>query len=376
MYAALYLATTFMDCECVRILISKSIRFGTAIWDCNEPIYSGALYLLALALADNALYGFSSSEEVFEQRIPEGQDELVLRWNEEAEDRCIARGITAEGVSEDPLTKEAYHADLRRILNSAGYIVLATIHAMRRHLGAAVRGQSSLPVPKSICLQSLLKFCAGKYSSAHVAQILSHKSKSVYGNDYLANCSSVDVLNTLMGKPADNTHIDFFQGFSRFHEHGLPRRLPIEEEQKIDSNPRLIAKAMEIHNAESDIDTKRLQREYRIIKREIYSKTLQQFQSDWVRKQRDWKILTRGRERPDYTEQSAEKQTLCKLMPELGRLAAIISSNEPLSFDEKVVVVNDLYTQCLRDFSVVYRPGEEPIEGRCPATSCRESLEM
>ena len=145
--AALYLAITFMDCECLRILISKFIRFGTAIWDCNEPIYSGALYLLALALADNALYGFSSSEEVFEQRIPEGQDELVLRWNEEAEDRCIARGITAEGASEDPLTKEAYHADFRKILNNAGYFLTATVHAMRRNLGAAVQGQSSFPSP-------------------------------------------------------------------------------------------------------------------------------------------------------------------------------------------------------------------------------------
>ena len=141
-----------MDCECVRILISKSIRFGTAIWDCNEPIYSGALYLLALALADNALYRFSSFKEVFKQRIPEGQDELVLRWNEEAEDRCIARGITIEGVSKDLLTKKAYHANLRRILNSAGYIHLAIIHAMCCHLGAAVQGQSSLPVPKLICL--------------------------------------------------------------------------------------------------------------------------------------------------------------------------------------------------------------------------------
>ena len=140
-YAALYFTIIFMDCECVRILISKFIRFGTAIWDCNEPIYSGALYLLALALADNALYGFSSSEEVFEQRIPEGQDELVLRWNEEAEDRCIAREITAEGVSEDPLTKETYHADFRKILNIAGYLITATVHAMRRNLGAAVKGR-------------------------------------------------------------------------------------------------------------------------------------------------------------------------------------------------------------------------------------------
>jgi hypothetical protein len=105
------------------MLISKIIRFGTAIWDCDEPIYSGALYLLALALAGNVLYEFTSPEEVFEQRIPEGQDELVLRWNEEAKDRYIVRNVTAAGVSEDPLTKETYQADFRKILTNACYFV-------------------------------------------------------------------------------------------------------------------------------------------------------------------------------------------------------------------------------------------------------------
>lgn len=154
--------------ECVWILISIIIRFGTAIWDCDEPIYSGALYLLALALADNALYGFSSPEEVFEQRIPEGQDELVLRWNEEAKDQCIIRGVTAEGVSEDPLTKEKYQADFRKILANACYFVTATVHAMRRALGAAVKGQSLLSSPfnlspnlaKILCRKILVGSCS------------------------------------------------------------------------------------------------------------------------------------------------------------------------------------------------------------------------
>ncbi|KAE8410125.1 hypothetical protein BDV36DRAFT_278758 [Aspergillus pseudocaelatus] len=114
--------------------------FGTAIWDCNEPIYSGALHLLALALADNALFGFSRPEEIFEQRIPEGEDELVLRWNDEAKDRCIVRCVTAEKVSEEPLTKERYQEGLRKILVNAGYFVTATVHAMRRELGKAVQG--------------------------------------------------------------------------------------------------------------------------------------------------------------------------------------------------------------------------------------------
>ncbi|GMG35954.1 unnamed protein product [Aspergillus oryzae] len=206
----------------------ETIRFGTAIWDCDEPIYSGGLFLLALALADNALYGYSSLEEVFEQRIPEGQDELVLRWNEDAKNRCIVRKVTATGVSEDPLIKEMYAADFRKILANACYF----------------------------------------------------KSKNVYRNDYLANCSGVDVFNALMGKPADNTHIDYFQGYSQFHEHGLPRRLPIEEAQKIDADPQLVTKATEIRNAESDDDIKRLKRDYNILKRKIYTSMYQQFQSE------------------------------------------------------------------------------------------------
>ncbi|KKK18808.1 hypothetical protein AOCH_003098 [Aspergillus ochraceoroseus] len=227
---------------------------------------------------------FSSGE------FPEGQNELVLRWNDEARNRCIIRPATAEGVSEDPLTKESYQADFRRIMAAACYYVTATVHAMRRALGAAVEE---------------------KYSLTHTAQILTQKSTAVFGNNYLADCSSVDATNTVRRKPVEHGHVEYFQGFGQFHEAGLPRRLPFEEEQSIEADPRLQARMKELCDA-------------------------------------------------------VEKQVLCKLMPELGCLVAVISSNAPLSFDEKASVVRDLYTQCLRDFTVVYRPREEPIQGCCP----------
>ncbi|PYH76412.1 hypothetical protein BO82DRAFT_321834 [Aspergillus uvarum CBS 121591] len=332
----------------------ENTMFGTALWECDEPIYSGALYLVALALADNALFGFSTPEEFFEQRIPEGQNELVLRWNDEARDRCIIRAATAEGVSEDPLTKESYQADFRRIMAAACYYITATVHAMRRALGAAVEE---------------------KYSLTHTAQILTQKSTAVFGNNYLADCSSVDATNTVRRKPVEHTHVEYFQGFGQFHEAGLPRRLPFEEEQSIEADPRLQAKMKELCDVLDDEESKRIHKEHMVLRREIYSKRLQQYQSEWVQSRRDWKILTRGRERPDQKQQVAEKQVLCKLMPELGRLAAVISSNAPLSFDEKASVVRDLYTQCLRDFAVVYRPKEEPIHGCCPVASCGVLLE-
>lgn len=62
-------------------------------------------------------------------------------------------------------------------------------------------------------------------------------------------------------------------------------------------------------------------------------------------------------------------------MPELGCLAAVMSLKESLLFDKKVVVVKDLYTQCLRDFDVVYHPGEEPVKGQFPVKSCGKYLE-
>ncbi|CRG90181.1 hypothetical protein PISL3812_07224 [Talaromyces islandicus] len=96
-------------------MVINENSFGTAIWDCNELTYPGALHLLALALADNALFVFSKPEESFKQRIPEGEDELVLKWNDEAKDRCIVRRVTAEKVSEEPLTKERYQERLRPV---------------------------------------------------------------------------------------------------------------------------------------------------------------------------------------------------------------------------------------------------------------------
>lgn len=41
----------------------------------------------------------------------------------------IVRGVTAEGVSEDLLTKEAYQVNFQKILANACYFVTVTVHA-------------------------------------------------------------------------------------------------------------------------------------------------------------------------------------------------------------------------------------------------------
>ncbi|KAF4227251.1 hypothetical protein CNMCM8980_005978 [Aspergillus fumigatiaffinis] len=331
----------------------KNAALGAAIWDCDEPLYAGALLLLALAIADGALWGYSSAADFFEQVIPAGRNQLPLRWNDEALNRCIIRHTTAKGVSEDPLSKERYQEAFRQILRKI-YLNTPTIHDYRRHLAESVKE---------------------KYTLQSASQLLGHKSTSVTAESYVASVCGVDGLNAARGRETDHTHIEYFQGYEQFYEQGLPRKLPIQKELELGSDALLVEMRAEIDNASTTGDRERLNAQYRAQKKRIYARELERFRKEWVRQRRDQFILTRGKECPIYGEQSAEKRTWCDIMPELGRLVTVMSSDEPLEFEAKRAVVEDLVIHCQRDYDVVYLPGQEPVEGRCPAHGCGKVMQ-
>lgn len=209
-----------------------------------------------------------------------------------------------------------------------------------------------------------------------MAQLLTHRSEQIYGDNYLASCSGVDVVNAMRGNAVDNLLIDYLQGYEQFHENGLPHRLPFEEQLKLDEHPDLVAIDRKIENAALPDERRRLQKERSAFKRQLHPKALHDYHDRWVRERRDRKITSGGRERTEYVEEVAEKQALGKIMPELGRLTGIMSCNKPLTYHEKASVVEDLHTHCLRDFSVVYLPGEDPVKGRCPVENCKKDLRL
>lgn len=110
------------------------------MWDHEKPLFSTALNLLALAIEDNALYGFHSIQDIFEQQIPDGDSQLPLRWKDEVKERCIIRNATADGVTEDPMTELQFNSLFRNVTKSAGYSKAPSVHAMRRALGKKVNG--------------------------------------------------------------------------------------------------------------------------------------------------------------------------------------------------------------------------------------------
>lgn len=196
----------------------------------------------------------------------------------------------------------------------------------------------------------------------------------MYGRDYVAHCSSISTVDEVLGEAPNTTHIEYFQSYSQFHEEGLPRKLPAADEEKVECEAQLIQLRQRISDLSDADRIADLRREYNVAKSRLRAKALRRYQTEWVQKQRDWRIMTRGLLRPEHLDRTGCTRVLAKVMPELGRLAAVMSSNHQLEFDAKLTAIQDLCTHGGRDFDVVYRPGEYPVEGTCPAPGCQVKM--
>lgn len=105
-------------------------------------MYNDAAILLDLAIADNALFGFKSVEDIQQMQIPADKDEVILVYNEAALDQYILKRCTkAEGVTDAPMPKSAFLAIYQATLKNAGYFCGTSIHTIRRGLGKKVDGR-------------------------------------------------------------------------------------------------------------------------------------------------------------------------------------------------------------------------------------------
>ena len=95
-----------------------------------------------MAVADKAFFDINSLEELHDQQIPEGDDEVILRWNDSVMKLPILRSATKQdGVSEEPLPKRTFDRIFKAGLGLSGYFGKATVHAIRRFLAKKVNGK-------------------------------------------------------------------------------------------------------------------------------------------------------------------------------------------------------------------------------------------
>ncbi|KAJ6019330.1 hypothetical protein N7522_001397 [Penicillium canescens] len=329
----------------------KYTVFGIGIRDSNKPQFASGQLLLALALEHGALFGIETVADLVDCDLSNG--EMPLEWKESYKTKPIFRNVTADGPQDIPLTNKQFSSYLHQIFDAAGYSEHPTIHCMRRNLAKEVES---------------------RYGSAPVSQILAHRDPKTFPEHYQAHCSSIDTVSAVLDEKAETKHIEYFQGYTQFRVPGLPVNLPAHIEESILLLPELVelrSRIGELKKCNNQTDLRVTKLRYRNALVRQRRSELKRYQTSWVQARRDQKILNRGKEQPVSVTNDVSIRAQSLIMPEIARIAIAMSRTTELSFEEKIMFVKDLQTQCSRDFDVVYLPNESPIHGACPAKACQ-----
>ena len=171
--------------------------------------------------------------------------------------------------------------------------------------------------------------------------------------------------------------MDYFQSFAKYREKGLPSKLPAEEEDAI-RRPQLLRFESEVLRLKRErgpaSEIKAAESKSRAYRARLSKKRLQQYKFEWVRERRDWKVKTRGKERPNDETKTDLLDILSRVMPERGRLATTMISDRVVSEEERKEAIEDLYSLASQDRITLYRPGEKPVKGLCPVGGCGQTM--
>ncbi|KAJ5274114.1 hypothetical protein N7478_009239 [Penicillium angulare] len=193
---------------------------------------------------------------------------------------------------------------------------------------------------------------------------MAHQGPYTFPEHYKAHCSSIDTVSAVVDEADQSDHIEYFQGYVQFYERGLPSELPAEVKKSILEKPDMFERS---HDANS-FEHEQLECRKALVRHRLSE--LKQYQNRWVREKRDQKIINRGKEEPAHLENDICTRAQMLIMPEVARIATAMSCTKELSFDEKLLFVQDLQTQCVPDFDVVYLPNESPVQGLCHVKGC------
>lgn len=156
----------------------------------------------------------------------------------------------------------------------------------------------------------------------------------------------------------------------------MPTQLPADLEAELDRDPRLceLLRQLELTDIGDKDTIKQVKNQISYHTKKIQRGALAQFQKKWIQERRDWKVETRGRILPEDNAKTDDFNNICLLIPERGRLAVWMASEEDLPPEQKWHAISDLCSLCTRDATVYYLPNLHPIDGACPAKSCQLKL--
>ncbi|KAK3896489.1 hypothetical protein C8A05DRAFT_20540, partial [Staphylotrichum tortipilum] len=303
--------------------------------------YNDGFFLLAMAIADGALFGIHSLDDLWEQRIIDGDNEMPLLWNESASALPIARRVEHGKVTLQPMSEWRFRRMFDAVLTGSDYVgIRPSVHQIRRET-------------------------AGKLNSAHVL----HYHPGIFDAFYAGNVSSCDGGAAFRNEEPDHSVPEYFRGIGQFRELGAPTQLPASMDSAIQQNPAVVELDTQARDAATSAERTAILIAKKNLLKKLRREGLASYRNGWLTERRKAKILSRGTILPCT---GREPDPLNELIPEKGRLATCMARNSNLTEKELYGAMRDMLYLLTEDWTVLYRPGDKPNDGLCPV--CNEEL--
>ncbi|KAH6614601.1 hypothetical protein B0J18DRAFT_439744 [Chaetomium sp. MPI-SDFR-AT-0129] len=311
--------------------------------------YNDGFLLVMMAIADGALFGISSPDDLWKQRIPDGDNETHLLWNDSASTLPIARRIGEGKVSRAPMTENRFRAIFDAVIRGSDYVgITPSVHQIRRESAGKLNK---------------------RYTEAERSQHILHFHPGIFDEFYAGNISSCDGGAAFLDEDPDHSVPDFFRGIGQFRERGVPTELPTSLDAALKRNPEVLALEQAISAATGD-ELVAIRAEKKNLLKKLRREKLESYRRDWLVQRRKEKILSRGCLAPCPER---DPHPLNDLIPQKGRLAILMAYDLAIAFGDLQAAMEDVLFLLKEDWTVLYRPGERPRDGRCP--ECNKGLE-
>ncbi|KAH8430536.1 uncharacterized protein LDX57_008200 [Aspergillus melleus] len=201
-------------------------------------------------------------------------------------------------------------------------------------------------------------------------------------------------MDAFLGEKMRLDHIEYLRGVGKYRAIGYPRHLPAERQHLIGKNENLRElerrlKELRIQDASDEsshqstvegCDANRVDddasfaikltaKQIQVLKTRLYNSELAKYRDEWVQRRVEAQVRAGGKA-PETIVYNDVAQCLFKAQPDRQRIAKMMPVDDHLSYQNMLSVVESLLAYCAKDYDVFYRPGEEPVSGRCPVGNC------
>ncbi|EAW12596.1 uncharacterized protein ACLA_010220 [Aspergillus clavatus NRRL 1] len=106
-----------------------------------------------------------------------------------------------------------------------------------------------------------------------------------------------------------------------------------------------------------------------VLKTRLHQSELAKYREEWVQRRVEAQVRAGGKALEMIIYNNIA-HCLFKAQPDRQRIAKMMPMDDHISYQDMLSVVESLLAYCIKDYDVFYRPGEEPVDGRCPVGNC------